>query len=158
MIDNYETIFFLAKIKNTKLVIFLSKYFWPWERFTVRFKVSDCKMLPMKSNATLKMTLRLGSMSVCLDQFCDRTRPQLWPVQMKWNPPLNWLEDSIGMKTRNDVNYERLGSMSGLYVLCALTINPSIYNILRWVAGTMGQMNRRPSVWCSKYWFFLDFL
>ena len=26
------------------------------------------------------------------------------------------------------------------------TRNPSISNILRWVAGTNGQMNRRPSV------------
>ena len=33
-------------------------------------------------------------------------------------------------------------------------INPSIYNIIRWVAWTMGQMNRQPSVWCSKYYLF----
>ena len=32
--------------------------------------------------------------------------------------------------------------------------NPSIYNILRWVAWMMGQTNRRPSVWCSKYILF----
>ena len=32
--------------------------------------------------------------------------------------------------------------------------NSSIYNIIRWVAWTMGQMNRRPSVWCSKFYFF----
>ena len=31
---------------------------------------------------------------------------------------------------------------------------PSIYNIIRWVAWTMGQTNRRPSIWCSKYFFF----
>ena len=37
-------------------------------------------------------------------------------------------------------------------------INPSISDILRWVAGTMGQMNRRPSIWCSKYYFFPWFL
>ena len=36
--------------------------------------------------------------------------------------------------------------------------NPSIYNIIRWVAWTMGQTNRRPSVWCSKYYFFSWFL
>ena len=30
--------------------------------------------------------------------------------------------------------------------------NPAIYNILRWVAWTMGQTNRRPKVWCSKYY------
>ena len=33
-------------------------------------------------------------------------------------------------------------------------IDPSIYNILRWVAWTMGQTNRWPRVWCSKYYFF----
>ena len=38
------------------------------------------------------------------------------------------------------------------------TINPSIYNILRWVAWMMGQANCRPRVWCSKYYLFLYFL
>ena len=33
----------------------------------------------------------------------------------------------------------------------------TIYNILRWVAWTMGQMNRWPRVWCSKYYFFYTF-
>ena len=32
---------------------------------------------------------------------------------------------------------------------------PSIYNIIRWFAGTMGQTTRGPSVWCSKCYFFL---
>ena len=27
----------------------------------------------------------------------------------------------------------------------------SIYNIIRWFAGKMVQMNCRPSIWCSKY-------
>ena len=35
-----------------------------------------------------------------------------------------------------------------------MNINPSISNMLRWVAGTTGQLNHRPSVWCSKYYFF----
>ena len=30
--------------------------------------------------------------------------------------------------------------------------NPSIYNIICWVAWRMGQTNRRPGVWCSKYY------
>ena len=33
--------------------------------------------------------------------------------------------------------------------------NPSIYNLIRWFAGPMGQMNRQPSVWCSKNFFFI---
>ena len=28
----------------------------------------------------------------------------------------------------------------------------------RWVAGPIGQTNRRPSVWCSKYYFFRLFI
>ena len=32
--------------------------------------------------------------------------------------------------------------------------NPSIYNIIRWFAVTMGQTTRWPSIWCSKYYFF----
>ena len=32
--------------------------------------------------------------------------------------------------------------------------NPTIYNIIRWFAGSLGQMTRQPSVWCSKYYLF----
>ena len=35
--------------------------------------------------------------------------------------------------------------------------NPTIYNIIRWFAGLLGQMTRWPSVWCSKHYFFYDF-
>ena len=35
-----------------------------------------------------------------------------------------------------------------------LTLNPTIYNIIRWFAGLLGQMTHRPSIWCSKYLFF----
>ena len=53
MIDNYKSIFF-GKGKEYKIEdLFI----------TVRFKASDFKILPMKSNATLKMTLLLGSTS-----------------------------------------------------------------------------------------------
>ena len=38
------------------------------------------------------------------------------------------------------------------------TINPSIYNIICWVAWMMWQMNCRSSVWCSKYHFLSRFL
>ena len=37
---------------------------------------------------------------------------------------------------------------------CARFIwNPTIFNIIRWFAGSMGQMTRRPSIWCSKYYY-----
>ena len=39
--------------------------------------------------------------------------------------------------------------------------NPTICNTIRWFACSLGQMNHRLSVWCSKYYFFLyvyDFL
>ena len=36
-----------------------------------------------------------------------------------------------------------------------LTINLSIYNIIRWFAGPMEQTTCRPSVWYSKYYFIL---
>ena len=38
-----------------------------------------------------------------------------------------------------------------------LSRNPSIYNILSWVAWTMGQTNRPPRVWCCKYYFLYTF-
>ena len=36
--------------------------------------------------------------------------------------------------------------------------NPSIFNIIRWCAGLLGQTTHRPSLWCSKYYFFSRFL
>ena len=36
--------------------------------------------------------------------------------------------------------------------------NPSIFNIIRWCAGSLGRTTHRPSVWCSKYYFFSLFL
>ena len=37
--------------------------------------------------------------------------------------------------------------------------NPTIYNIIRWFAGLLGQMTQRPGVWCSNYYsFFHNFL
>ena len=36
--------------------------------------------------------------------------------------------------------------------------NLTIFNIIRWVAGSMGQTTHRPSIWCSKYYFFSWFL
>ena len=41
-------------------------------------------------------------------------------------------------------------------VLHRMIWNPSIYNIIvRWFAGSLGQMTCRPSVWCSKHYFFI---
>ena len=31
--------------------------------------------------------------------------------------------------------------------------NPTIFNIIRWVAGLMGQLTHQASVWCFKYHF-----
>ena len=36
--------------------------------------------------------------------------------------------------------------------------NPTIFNLTRWVAGSMGQSHHWPSVWCSMYFFFHNFL
>ena len=37
--------------------------------------------------------------------------------------------------------------------------NPTIFNIICWVAGSLGRMTHRPSVWCSKYFIlFHNFL
>ena len=32
--------------------------------------------------------------------------------------------------------------------------NPSIFNMIHWLAGSMGQTRYPPSVWCSKHYFF----
>ena len=36
--------------------------------------------------------------------------------------------------------------------------NPTIFNIISWVAGSMGQTTHWPSVWCSKCYLFSYFL
>ena len=33
-------------------------------------------------------------------------------------------------------------------ILLLSTWNPTIYNIIRWLAGSLGKMTRQPSVWC----------
>ena len=38
-----------------------------------------------------------------------------------------------------------------------LNWNQSIFDIIPWVAGSMGQTTHGPSVWCSKYFFFIIF-
>ena len=48
---------------------------------------------------------------------------------------------------------------ANVYCLARITrkwfTNPTIYNIICWFAGLMGQMTRRPCVWHSKYYFFI---
>ena len=40
------------------------------------------------------------------------------------------------------------------YFITYLSKNPSIYNIIYWFAGPMGQMTLWPCVWCSNYYLF----
>ena len=47
---------------------------------------------------------------------------------------------------------------NGLKFFGSIIKNQSIFNIIRWVAGSMGQMTHRPSVWCSECYFFHNFL
>ena len=35
------------------------------------------------------------------------------------------------------------------------TINPSTFNIIRWLAGSLEQTTQCPIVWCSKHYFFI---
>ena len=37
---------------------------------------------------------------------------------------------------------------------CLEIRNPTIFNIICWLAGSMGQTTHRQSVWCSKHYFF----
>ena len=39
-------------------------------------------------------------------------------------------------------------------LLLALIRKATIFNIIRWVAGSMGWSAHWPSIWCSKYYFF----
>ena len=55
-------------------------------------------------------------------------------------------------------NFEYQMFFSITRIISSHSRNPTIYNIIHWFAGSLGQMTRRPSVWCSKYIFFHDFL
>ena len=42
-------------------------------------------------------------------------------------------------------------------VLAALALwNLTIYNIIRWFLGSLGQMTSQPSIWCSKHYSFYN--
>ena len=64
-----------------------------------------------------------------------------------WNHQILWNQAASSCADFADT---RIGSEN--------TLNQSIYNILHWVAWTMGQTNRRPRVWCYKYYFFILFV
>ena len=46
------------------------------------------------------------------------------------------------MKQQKNLFTERINYNHRVEMNCTMSINPSIYNIIRWVAWTMGQMNR----------------
>ena len=54
----------------------------------------------------------------------------------------------------NHVLYSEDSQWCGVFKIFDLTKNQSIFNIIRWVTGLMGQTTRRPSVWCSQYYLF----
>ena len=49
--------------------------------------------------------------------------------------------------------HERLpkGQASNLLSVLSLCWNPTIFNIILWVAESMGRTTHRPNVWCSKH-------
>ena len=62
--------------------------------------------------------------------------------------------------SRQSIHYNRIfvSLNTSQWRVRSSTINPSIYNIIRWFAGTPGQKTHQPSVWCSKHYFFSLFL
>ena len=46
-----------------------------------------------------------------------------------------------------------ISSVFFLFFFFTLSWNPTIYNMICWFAGSLGQMTWWPSVWCSKYYF-----
>ena len=59
------------------------------------------------------------------------------------------------VKERNYLTV-RLGMLLTFVKLCKSTKKQSIFNIIHWLAGAMGQMTHRPSIWCSKYYFLIS--
>ena len=77
---------------------------------------------------------------------------------------INYCKQTWLLECRNDFCRNVLPNMLLLGQTAVLVVKKtlqnfyqcSIYNILRWVAWTMGQTNHRPRVWCSKYYFFFN--
>ena len=79
-------------VKHIKMTVWTSVL---WQIMTRNDQRDDRKI-------TIYLVWFISFTSVCLDQFSDCTRPRC-----SWNETPYWLEDSTGMKTRGDVNYER---------------------------------------------------
>ena len=83
-------------------------------------------------------------------------------IKLKTRPDKVWLRPLCPQRTRlrsaitplfdSDICQFYVPPSLLLLKICQSKINSS------WVAGPIGQTNRRPSVWCSKYYFFSWFL
>ena len=73
----------------------------------------------------------------------------------------NWALRVVAMNLH--VNVKTTKDLIRLLLFDALLLphyywNSSIYNIMRWFAGMLGQKTHLPNVWCSKHYFFSLFL
>ena len=75
----------------------------------------------------------------------DRETVQLDLWEFQNHPP--YRPNRVGVSCLAFKSIWAIISGLGLNWLCW---NPSIYNIIFWFAGPMGQTTRQPSVWCSK--------
>ena len=98
---------------------------------------------------------------VCLTDEPIQFKPQNWlKGQMKLTYRFNWnwgwrskKRMKVILVTYASFIYTFSSSVTLLQSFTTANKNQSVDNIIRWFAGTMGQTNRRPSVWCSKYHF-----
>ena len=95
----------------------------------------------LKMRAEFVWSLFIGVIKSCfIFILSNSTSFTIWSSQFAFSTRSNWTGNSNGtwtdkQSTTCKIRQSKINSRS--------------------VAGLMGQMNRRPSVWCSKYYFFM---
>ena len=89
-------------------------------------------------------------------------RPMGWVFNdgfSQWRSFMGWVGSRTNSTPRTTFPYRTSSPPRKTSTFPIISLrNQSIYNIIRWVVGTMGQTNRWPRVWCSKYYFLMLFI
>ena len=92
--------------------------------------------------------LILNDTAVASEKNEHTYKPQLGAID-------SWVSTSILVRQLQTLNGRVVGRFKNLRAGGQVVMwNLSIYNIISWFAGPMGQTTRWPSLWCTKYYFF----
>ena len=84
--------------------------------------------------------------------YCPWTDTSLKGGRYFWYASTHYEWTVWPWKTRLKILFNLIGSTRNNSMT---TINRSIFNMIRWLAGSLKQTTQRPIVWCSKHYFFI---